>query len=116
MSGNGASMGPEDYIKDRLDAQIKWYSEKSKCNQRWFKRLRVIEVLFATSIPLLVSEMRAEHAWLRIVWKWGYGASAIKLGGARSIGAGRLSGLDASTGFLVGTSTVVDYRFEECCP
>lgn len=44
----------------------------------------------------------------------GYGAAAIQLGGAKSIGAGRLSGIDASVGFLVGTSTVVNYSFE-CC-
>ena len=50
------------------------------------------------------------------VGKWGVGATAIQLGGAKSVGAGRLSGLDASIGFLVGSSTVIESRIEDCCP
>ena len=48
-------MNPEDYIKDRVDGQIEvvWY-RKSVANQRWFRWLRMVEILAAASIPLLV--------------------------------------------------------------
>ena len=49
------------------------------------------------------------------IGKWGFGASSIKLGAAKSVGYGRLAGLDASIGFLIGTSTVIDSHFEDCC-
>lgn len=60
-------MQPDEYIRDRLDDQINWYSEKSQWHQRWFKRLRVIEILFATSIPFLVSYITPETGMLKLV-------------------------------------------------
>lgn len=41
------------YIKERLDDQIDWYSQKSKRSQNWFKTLRIIEILAAATIPFL---------------------------------------------------------------
>jgi len=46
-------MNEEAYIKERLDDQIDWYSQKSKRGQNWFKSLRAIEIIAAASIPLL---------------------------------------------------------------
>ena len=46
-------MDEEAYIKERLDDQINWYSDKSKKSQNWFKVLRVIEILAAVTIPFL---------------------------------------------------------------
>ena len=43
----------EEYLNSRLDDQIIWYDEKSKYNQRWFKALRLIEILFAAIIPFI---------------------------------------------------------------
>jgi hypothetical protein len=43
----------DDYIKDRVDSQIEWYDCKSSANQRWFRWLRMIEIIAAASIPLL---------------------------------------------------------------
>lgn len=60
-------MVPDEYIRDRLDDQINWYSEKSQWHQKWFKRLRAIEFLFATSIPFLVSYITPETGILRLV-------------------------------------------------
>lgn len=50
--GPGA-MGETEYFKQRLDDQIEWYDKKSSANQRAYKRLRLIEIVAAASIPLL---------------------------------------------------------------
>jgi hypothetical protein len=47
-------VNPDDYIKDRVDGQIEWYDRKSGTNQRWFRWLRIVEIVAAASIPLLV--------------------------------------------------------------
>jgi hypothetical protein len=36
---------------DRLDEEIKWYSNKSKWNQEWFKKLKVTVIVAAAIIP-----------------------------------------------------------------
>lgn len=46
---------PEDYIKSRLEDQISWYSRKSSMNQRMFKRLQLVTIIFSTSIPFLTA-------------------------------------------------------------
>jgi hypothetical protein len=47
-------MTPDDYIAQRLDAQIAWYDRKSVRSQRSYKSLRIIEVVVAASIPFMV--------------------------------------------------------------
>ena len=47
-------MNQDDYIQDRVDGQIEWYDRKSGTNQRWFRWLRIVEIIAAESIPLLV--------------------------------------------------------------
>jgi hypothetical protein len=37
---------------DRIEDQIKWYSQKSRSNQYWFKHLKVIEIICAALIPI----------------------------------------------------------------
>lgn len=39
----------------RLDNQISWYDGKSISNQRWFKCLKLIEIVAAAGIPVAVS-------------------------------------------------------------
>ena len=60
-------MSPEEYLRDRLDDQINWYSRNSQWHQTWFKRLRVVEILFATSIPFLVSYITPETGILKLI-------------------------------------------------
>ena len=36
---------------DRLDSQIKWYSQKSAWNQDRFKKLKVVEIIAAAFVP-----------------------------------------------------------------
>jgi hypothetical protein len=46
-------MNEEEYLKERLDDQMKWYDKKSQSNQKWFKRLRLLEIMSAALIPFL---------------------------------------------------------------
>lgn len=44
-------MNEDEYLAERLDDQITWYDEKSQTNQKWFKRLKLLEIIAATIIP-----------------------------------------------------------------
>lgn len=46
-------MTEDEYIKERLEDQLEWYSKKSQYNQKWFKRLRLLEITCAALIPFL---------------------------------------------------------------
>jgi len=48
-------MDQDEYLKNRVDDQIAWYDRKSASNQRWFRRLRIIEIVAAALIPLLAT-------------------------------------------------------------
>ena len=47
------SMKEEDYIKDRLEDQIQWYSKKSSFYKKLFYTIRAIEIIIAGLIPAL---------------------------------------------------------------
>ena len=49
-------MTAEEYIEQRLDDQIDWYDRKSVEHQRWFKHLRLIEIIAAALIPVLSAQ------------------------------------------------------------
>jgi hypothetical protein len=36
---------------ERMEGQIKWYSERSAWNQEWFKKLKVAEIVAAALVP-----------------------------------------------------------------
>lgn len=42
-----------EYMEDRVEAQIKWYDEKSQKAQKYYKIYQIIEILLAASIPIL---------------------------------------------------------------
>lgn len=46
-------MTEEEYLKDRLEDQINWYSNKSSACQKQYKKLRLIEMTAAALIPFL---------------------------------------------------------------
>ena len=46
-------MNEQQYLTERLEHQQKWYDSESQYNQRWYKRLRIIEIVCAALIPLL---------------------------------------------------------------
>lgn len=47
----------EDYIKDRVDPQIEWYSHKSSLNKIYTLLSRTSIVILSASIPFLVEMM-----------------------------------------------------------
>lgn len=47
-------MNSDEYLKERLDPQISWYDSKSKRNKRGYYGLRIIEIVFAASIPFML--------------------------------------------------------------
>lgn len=47
------SLGEAEYFEQRLDDQIDWFDSKSQSNQKTYKRLRLVEIVAAASIPLL---------------------------------------------------------------
>jgi hypothetical protein len=59
-------MNEQQYIEQRLDDQINWYDKKSQWNQRCFKRLSVIEIVAASSIPFMVSYITEKAISLKI--------------------------------------------------
>ncbi|HEY6375245.1 MAG TPA: DUF4231 domain-containing protein [Edaphobacter sp.] len=52
MSQEVVTTGP---IIERLEEQIAWYDRKSMWNQRVYKRIKVIEILSAATIPLIAA-------------------------------------------------------------
>jgi hypothetical protein len=46
-------MNQDEYIEQRLDDQINWYSRKSGVNQKKYKTWQVIRVIAALLIPIL---------------------------------------------------------------
>jgi len=46
-------MNQEEYLQERIDDQINWYDRKSLQNQKWFKRLQVVSIIAATTIPFI---------------------------------------------------------------
>lgn len=47
-------MKEDEYLIKRLDDQIHWYDKKSITYQKTYKWFKRLEILFATSIPVIV--------------------------------------------------------------
>ena len=47
-------MEEQEYIKTRLEDQIKWYDKKSQYNKKGFIVLRIAELVVAASVPFVV--------------------------------------------------------------
>lgn len=60
-------MTPEEYMRERVDDQIKWYSSKSRENKRWFMRLEVLAILFSLSIPFVTDFITPATAYVKTV-------------------------------------------------
>lgn len=60
-------MDENQYLKDRLENQIDWYDRRSVQNQEWFKRLQVISIIAAASIPFLTGYITETTVTLKII-------------------------------------------------
>jgi uncharacterized protein DUF4231 len=62
-----ATPAPEsDPIMERLEDQIDWYNRKSITNQKYYKRIKMLEILAAAIIPFL-----SAFTFSRMVWVTG---------------------------------------------
>ncbi len=60
-----ATKAPEiDPIMDRLDDQIGWYDRNSMTNQRYFKRIKMVEIAAAAIIPFLSAFSLPRMMWV----------------------------------------------------
>jgi hypothetical protein len=55
-----------DPIMERLEDQIGWYDRGSRTNQRYFKRIKMVEIAAAAVIPFL-----SAFSFPRIMWVTG---------------------------------------------
>jgi len=72
-------MNEQEYIEQRLDDQINWYSKKSALNQRWHKRLKVIGLFLSAFIPVAVLLIDV-YPWVKIIIAIAGAATAIITG------------------------------------
>lgn len=53
-----------DPIMKRLEDQIGWYDRKSLMNQRYFKRIKIVEIASAALIPFLSASNMPKTMWI----------------------------------------------------
>jgi hypothetical protein len=64
MSAQATNLPEIDPIMERLEDQIGWYDRKSMTNQRYFKRIKTIEIAAAAIIPFLSAFSLPRLMWL----------------------------------------------------
>ncbi len=55
---------PLDPTMERLEDQISWYDRKSLMNQRYFKRIKIVEISAAALIPFVSAFNFQKLAWV----------------------------------------------------
>ena len=60
---NGIFLNDVQYIAERLDNQINWYSEKSSNAQKSYKIAQIIEFVLASATPVLGCAALAFETW-----------------------------------------------------
>ena len=58
-------MEKEEYLKDRVDNQILWYSDKSKLNKTWYQALKTSEIVLAAITPFIVALVNNDTDFLK---------------------------------------------------
>jgi len=48
-------MNENEYLKNRLEEQISWYSTKSTTNKKFYYWFKTIEIVFAAVVPFLIA-------------------------------------------------------------
>ena len=59
-------MDIKEYMSKRLDPQIKWYDEKAMQDQKYYKYSQLIEIVLASSIPLLAGYSKYNF-WIPVI-------------------------------------------------
>ncbi|MCP8849146.1 DUF4231 domain-containing protein [Latilactobacillus curvatus] len=55
------------YRDERLNNQIDWYDEKSGHEKKWYYAIKILQVIFSASIPVLTSFVIDFHWALRLI-------------------------------------------------
>ena len=64
MSTEAANAPEIDPIMDRLEDQIGWYDRESIANQRYFKGIKMVEIVAAAMIPFLSAFNLSRMPWV----------------------------------------------------
>jgi hypothetical protein len=64
MSSQATMTLETDPIMDRLEDQIRWYDGKSITNERYFKRIKMVEISAAATIPFLSAFGLPQIIWV----------------------------------------------------
>ena len=56
-------MNEEEYLKERVDDQIEWYSIKSATNKKYYLWANALVIVFAALIPFFAGFVK-EYTWL----------------------------------------------------
>ena len=59
-------MNADEYVKERLDGQIGFFTSKSRLNRRWFRTLRLVEVGLAALLPFAIASVTDERPGLKL--------------------------------------------------
>ncbi len=51
-------MTEQEYLENRLQTQINWYSQKSTLNKKYYHGLKTAEIIISVSIPLFTGYMK----------------------------------------------------------
>lgn len=105
-------MNQDEYIKNRLHDQIKWYDDKSVVFQKRFKIIRSLEIIFAALIPFL-SVLSDETGILKIFIA-GLGTAIVIFAGINSMNKYQELWLSYRT--TAETLKHHKYLFETQCP
>jgi hypothetical protein len=62
VDARAAASPPPSPTWARLEEQIEWYDRKSGSAQRWFKRLKIAQIVTAAAIPVMAGN--SAPAWL----------------------------------------------------
>ena len=60
-------MNQDDFMTDRVNDQISWYDKKSRSNQKWYKILRITEIILAAAIPFLAGYISEDILVIKII-------------------------------------------------
>jgi hypothetical protein len=64
MNTSSATAPDADPIMERLEDQIAWYDRNSMTNQRYFKRIKMVEIAAAAIIPFLSALSLPRMMWV----------------------------------------------------
>ena len=64
MNTSSTTLPDADPIMERLEDQIAWYDRNSMTNQRYFKRIKMVEIAAAAIIPFLSALSLQRMMWV----------------------------------------------------